>query len=41
MKTFSTFYRLNVKYIFTVKFRVIFKPEAMSVHIMSCIGCGA
>jgi len=40
MKTFVTFYGLNVKHIFTVKFRVIFKPEAMSVDIMSCIGRG-
>ena len=41
MKTFVTFYGLNVKYIFIVKFRVMFKSEAMSVDIMSCIGCGA
>jgi len=27
--------------IFDIAFRVMFKPEAMSVDIMSCIGCGA
>ena len=34
MKTFLTFYGLNVKYILHVEFRVMFKPEAMSVDIM-------
>ena len=34
MKTFVTFYGLNVKYILYVEFRVMFKPEAMSMDIM-------
>ena len=32
-QTFVCFYGLNVKYVFTVKFRVMFKSEAMSVDI--------
>jgi len=34
MKTFVTLYGWSVKYILYVEFRVIFKPEAMSVDIM-------
>ena len=32
---------LTLVNIFDIAFRVMFKPEAISVDIMSCIGCGA
>ena len=36
-----TFIVVALVNIFHIAFRVMFKPEAMSVDIMSCIGCGA